>query len=178
VESNTTQHQSIAKGKLCNYCHYRRQKEDISPEWECPKCQRVYHKVPLDHERIPKNRYVGGFDIEPSFFSRIPIEPLLSLIIILSDLTYGWSTNWQKLTTKLTPTEHVCIVLFCLAVIWFGAQFTNLCYKHLPIRTGIMEHLAKKNEHEEKLIIKYMPRLVVLSAWAFLLWFIFKVSWM
>ena len=178
MKSNTTQNQSISKGTLCNYCHYRRQKDDIAPEWECPKCQRVYHKVPLGHEKIPKNKYIGSFDVEPSFFSRIPLEPLLSLCIILSDLAYGWSTNWQQLTPKLTPTEHVVIVLFCLVIILFGAQCTALCYKYLPIRTGIMEYLARKNEHEEKLIIKYMPRLVVLSAWAFLLWFILKVSWL
>ena len=72
----------------------------------------------------------------------------------------------------------ITIIFSCLAIIWFGAQFTALCYKYLPIRTGIMEYLARKNEHEEKLIIKYMPRLVVLSAWAFLLWFILKVSWL
>ena len=178
MKSNTTQKQSILRGTLCHYCHYRRQKEDIGPEWECPKCQRVYHKVPLGHKKIPNNRYVGSFDVEPSFFSRIPLEPLLSLAIIFSDFAYGWSTNWQSLTPKLSPTEHIVIALCCLAVIWFGAQLTHLCYKYLPIRTGIMEHLARKNEHEEKLIIKYMPRLVVLSACAFLLWFIFKVSWL
>lgn len=178
MNSGTAKKQSISNGILCNFCHYRRQKEDTSPEWECPKCQRVYHKVPINHEKSPKNKYVGYFDVKPSFFSRIPLEPFLSLIIILSDLAYGWSTNWQKLTPKLTSTEHIIITFLCLAVIWFGAQFTTLCYKYLPIRTGIMEHLARKNEHEEKFIIKHMPRLVVLSAWAFLLWFIFKVSWL
>ena len=127
---------------------------------------------------MPKNKYVGQFDVEPSFFARIPFEQLLALLIVLSDLLYGWLTNWQRLTTKLTSTEHIVIVVLCLIVIWFGAQFTELCYRFFPIRTGIMEHLARKNEQEEKLIIKYMPRLVVLFAWVFLLWFIVKVSWL
>ena len=177
MNTDKTKIPSNSNGTLCNYCHYRRQEDDIAPDWECPRCQRVYHKVPLGHEKLPKNKYVGSFDVEPSFFSRIPLEQLSALIIVLSDLFYGWSTNWQKLTPKLTYSEHVIVVLICLMVIWFGAQFTTLCYRYLPIRTGIMEHLARKNNHEEKLIIKYMPRLVVLLAWAFMLWFIFKISW-
>ncbi len=177
MKSKTNQKQSVLRGKLCNYCHYRRQREDIAPDWECPKCQRVYHKVPLDHAKKPKNKYVAIFDVEPSFFSRIPLEPFLSLLIVLSDLAYGWSTNWQKLTSKLTPTEHTTIIVLCLVIIWFGSPLTTTIYKYLPIRTGIIEHLARKNEHEEKFIIKHMPRFVVLSAWAFLLWFIFKISW-
>jgi len=178
VKNKVTNRGVIVKGKLCNYCHYRRQAKDIGPEWECPQCQRVYHKVPLNHEQIPKNKYVGSFDVEPSALSRIPLEFSLSLCIALFDLTYGWLTNWQRLTPQINPTEHVIVILCCLAVIWFGGPFTALCYKHLPIRTGIMEHLAKKNKHEEALIIKHMPRLVVLLAWAFFLWFIFKVSWL
>jgi len=178
VKGISTPKQSTSKGMLCNFCHYRRQEEDTNPEWECPKCQRVYHKVPLGHERIRKNKYVGSFDTNPSFVSRIPVELLLSLCIVLSDLAYGCLTNWQTLTPKLTPTEHIVVILFILVVIWFGAQLTTLSYKYLPMRTGIMEYLAEKNDQEEKLIIKYMPRLVVLSAWAFLIWFIFKVSWL
>ena len=178
VDSNTTKSRTTRKGIRCNFCHYRRQKEDINPEWECPKCQRAYHKVPLGHEKMPKNKYVGSLDTEPSFFSRIPLEQFTSLCIVLLDLAYGWSTDWQTLTPKLTPTDHVVIVLLCLVIIWFGEQLTTLSYKYLPIRTGIMEHLARKNEHEDKFIIKHMPRLTVLSAWAFLIWFILKVSWL
>ncbi|MCW8833152.1 MAG: hypothetical protein OQK09_00460 [Colwellia sp.] len=178
MKSKTATNQSVSKGTLCNYCHYRRQKEDNAPDWECPRCQRVYHKVPLAHEKIPKNKYIVITDVEPSFFSRIPLELTVALALVLSDIIFGWLTNWQTLTTKLTPTEHITIVVSCLAIIWSGERLTNIIYQYLPIRTGIMEHLARKNEHEEKLIIKHMPRLVVLVAWAFLLWFIFKVSWL
>ena len=32
-------------GRKCLSCGYERQETDVAPEYECPRCQRVYAKV-------------------------------------------------------------------------------------------------------------------------------------
>lgn len=168
---------TYSNGTLCHFCKYRRRPTDTAPDWECPNCQRVYHKVPRDHQHRDKMRYAHA-PLEPtSFFERIPKRPLTALTIVLLDIGYGLMTDWQYLRPELDALLHTVIVIACFLTITFIEPALRIYHQYMPLRTGLIERLAKKNPKEEALIIRYGPKLYELVAWAGLIWFVFIFSW-
>ena len=101
--------------KICPYCQFERIGKYESPDWECPKCQRVYSKYKADEYNIEKAVGLNKKNLVPTHIKIISwaLSTFFLYTAISSTIngyTRGFGRGAPIITFVDNPIEFILVV--------------------------------------------------------------------
>jgi hypothetical protein len=122
---------------ICPFCQYERVNEDIAPDWECPRCQKVYSKYNKVKEEGKKFKFSYG-ELKDSLpgvitvFTLVLIWELYNIYTLANfgtiELCAGKGTSCVDFSFKDSPIGFIVVFSFHF---YISVACFRLLYKRL-----------------------------------------------